>query len=122
MVILIPFEPYLSVQHYMLRWGKGFLTLSVVGQPPIVPVVGYRLQVRLSFSTQVGFRLFMASIAPTNKWRILSSEPFSGKTEIRPQGRWDQVGGPSIQHKNTIILRNSDLRGEWVLLLHIHFN
>ena len=102
---------------YVLHLGKGFLALPLmIGQPPIVPHVGWNIpgfQVHLHVSTPiVGFDcIYSGSL----------TEPFSGKTEVRPQGCWDQVTRAVNKNTRSQLVRNRLMRGGCIVtLLHCY--
>ena len=81
------FEPFIGALNATL--GK-----RLPGPPPDCPaprlylLLAKKFQVHRSVASQVELHVLWASITPTNG----STEPsLPAKTEIRPQGRWDQV-------------------------------
>lgn len=85
-----------SIYRYTLNIAlgeiKSLLALPLIGQPPIVPIVGWTIPDRPLFvSLKLGFHLFLASIVPVNG----SIDPFMAKliwtTTYGHTGRWPKL-------------------------------
>ena len=83
----IPVEPFIGTLHNEL--GKR---LPLIGQRPIVPVVGSKVAYAPLCLLKLGLPIcgFNSSTLPIDG----SVEPFSGKSEVRLLGRRDQVTRP----------------------------
>lgn len=102
--IPVPFEPFLGTQvHYIVyctrRKKISWPSLRLASPRSQFMNIYCWLKGPGSTSfcprTQVGLLLHLASFVPT-WYKFINGpiEPISGKTDIRPQGRWDKVTRP----------------------------